>query len=62
MTAREAELLPFGSPTKTYTMRAYDTTLAQYVYWFTASLDAAGIYYDGPGPLTDIVVFTRKGS
>jgi len=40
----------------TYRMRANDTTLARVVYWSTAFVDAAGVAYLGPGPLTDIVV------
>lgn len=40
----------------TYRMRAVDSTLLRVVYWTTGFVDSAGAAYQGPGPLTDIVV------
>jgi hypothetical protein len=39
-----------------YRMRAYDTTLAQSVFWGSSSIDTLGADYTGPGPLSDVVV------
>jgi len=40
----------------TYRMRAFDTSLSAYVYWNAFDIDAGGVQYGGPGPLTGIVV------
>lgn len=37
-------------------MRAFDTTLAIIVYWSAGQPDPAGLSYEGPGPLADVVV------
>jgi hypothetical protein len=39
-----------------YRMRARDTTLATIVYWNSYEIDAGGLDYTGPGPLTAVVV------
>lgn len=44
----------FGVAAPVYRMRAYDTTLATTVYWSSGTPSAYG--YDGPGPLTNVVV------
>jgi len=46
----------------TYVMRGYDGTLTSLVYWQTATIDATGSSYTGPGPLSDIVVQNVKGA
>jgi hypothetical protein len=45
-----------GGPSITYRMRAYDTTLAQVVFWNSSIIDDTGVNYLGPGPLTMVVV------
>ncbi len=37
-------------------MRGNDGTLGRLVFWMAANPDPTGAYYNGPGPLTDIVV------
>lgn len=44
-----------------YRMRARDTTLNRTVYWFSEVIDGEGNDYEGPGPLTDIVVSELTG-
>jgi hypothetical protein len=39
-----------------YRMRAFDTTLATFVYWDALEIDVGGLRYTGPGPLTNVVV------
>jgi len=45
-----------------YRMRAYDSTLAQMVYWESIIVDSAGVDYTGPGPLVDVVVYRPIGN
>jgi hypothetical protein len=45
-----------GGSSITYRMRAYDTTLAQVVFWNSSVIDDTGVNYLGPGPLTMVVV------
>lgn len=61
MAAVNGENYPERNYNFVYAMRAYDTTLGQYVYWRTADLDPTGEFYDGPGPLVDIVLHSEKG-
>jgi len=61
MTAYAAAVLTFDTAQPTYTMRGYDETLAQLVYWFTTDIDNDASAYTGPGPVTDIVVHAIKG-
>lgn len=42
-----------------YRMRGYDTSLGQYVYWFSSEIDSDGSDYVDPPSLTDIVVFAQ---
>jgi len=46
-----------------YRMRAYDAGLAppRLVYWNSSTLDAAGVDYAGPGPLSDVVLQVTMG-
>ncbi len=39
-----------------YRMRAIDGTLDRHVFWSSTTIDATGVDYPGPGPLTDVVV------
>jgi hypothetical protein len=50
-----------GGAGVTYRMRGYDTTLGRHVYWNADTVDTGGTSYGGPGPLTDIVLFTTIG-
>ena len=44
-----------------YRMRAYDGGLARLVYWNSSTLDATGVDYAGPGPLSDVVLQVTMG-
>ena len=48
-----------GGALDTYYMRARDTTLATIVFWTATFLDATGIAYGGPGPLTNITLIRK---
>ncbi len=50
-----------GTTGRVYRMRAKDTSLSRTVLWNSGSVDATGIFYTGPGPLTDIVVYEVIG-
>lgn len=47
----------YGTFTTTnYLMIGYDNTLSSQVAWMASSLDLTGLQYNGPGPLTGIVL------
>jgi hypothetical protein len=49
-------------PPGAYRMRGYDSTLGRIVYWDSVSIDELAAAYDGPGPVSDVVVFMFQGA
>jgi hypothetical protein len=41
-------------------MRARDTSLGRYVYWTSFEIDTDASEYTGPGPVTDVVIYTLE--